>query len=144
MSPPLAFIGPLDTDSLVLPMVGTRICAGFPSPADDFLDEEVDLVRILTPNRAATFLWRVSGHSMVEAGIHDGDVVVVDRSARPKHGEVVVATINGEVSLKLFQNDGTPRLAFANRAMPVFALNESSDVEIWGTVTWTLHKPRAS
>lgn len=144
MSPPLELIGPIGSDSLVLPMVGTRICAGFPSPADDFLDEEVDLVRILTPNRAATFLWRVSGHSMVEAGIHDGDVVVVDRSAKPKHGEVVVATINGEVSLKLFLSDGMPRLAFANRRMPAFALNESSDVEIWGTVTWTLHKPRAS
>lgn len=65
------------------PIAGTRICAGFPSRADDFLDGEIDLARILTPNRAATFLWRVAGHSLKETGIHDGDVVVVDRSRKP-------------------------------------------------------------
>lgn len=110
------------------PIAGTRICAGFPSRADDFLDGEIDLARILTPNRAATFLWRVAGHSMKETGIHDGDVVV--------------ASINGEVSLKLFRNDGRPTLSFANRDMPVFFLADTADVEVWGVVTWTLHQPR--
>ena len=138
-------IGPLGREALMLPMIGTRICAGFPSPADDFLDGELDLARILAPNRAATFLWRVSGHSMLESGIDDGDVVVVDRSAQPKHGDVVVAVINGEVSLKLYRIvGGRATLCFANRAMPPFVITESASVEVWGTVTWTLHRPRVS
>lgn len=135
-------LGPIAPEQLLLPLIGTRICAGFPSPADDFLDGEIDLTRILAPNRAATFLWRVSGHSMRETGIHDGDVVVVDRSKKPRHGDVVVATINGEVSLKLYRNDGRPTLAFANRDMPVFFLADTAEVEVWGTVIWTLHQPR--
>lgn len=135
-------LGPIAPAELLLPIAGTRICAGFPSPADDFLDGEIDLARILTPNRAATFLWRVSGHSMRDTGIHDGDVVVVDRSRKPRHGDVVVASINGEVSLKLFKNEGRPTLSFANRDMPVFFLADTADVEVWGVVTWTLHQPR--
>ena len=137
----LHFIGALGTVTLPLPMMGSRICAGFPSPADDFIDDEIDLTRILVANRPATFLWRVSGNSMIEAGIHDGDVVVVDRSMTPRHGEVVVASIRGEVSLKLYQNNGKPRLAFANKDMPAFAVSEDDDVTVWGVVTWTLHKP---
>lgn len=138
----LHLIGPIGVESLHLPMVGTRICAGFPSPADDFLDEEIDLVKVLTPNPAASFMWRVSGSSMVDAGIFDGDVVVVDRSAVPKHGDVVVCSINGETSLKLYEFTGRPRLVFANRDMPAFALDDLADIEVWGVATWTLHKPR--
>ena len=134
-------IGPLAIESLLLPMVGTRICAGFPSPADDFLDEEIDLATILRPN-PASFLWRVRGSSMIEAGIHDGDLIVVDRSATPKDGDVVVCTINGENSLKLFEDRGAMRLAFANSDMPAFAIDEAAEIEIWGVATWSLHKPR--
>ena len=107
----VTLIGPLGIDSFILPMVGTRVCAGFPSPADDFLDEEIDLVAILTPNAAATFLRRFAGNSMLDAGIHDGDVIVVDRSVKPKHGRVVVCAINGETSLKLYQTKPVLRLA---------------------------------
>ena len=137
----LTYLGPPVAAELTLPMVATKVCAGFPSPADDFMDDEVDLQRILVPNRPATFLWRVSGHSMVEAGIHDGDVVVVDRSLGPEPGQVVVVAINGEVSLKAYRKGGT--LAFANKAMPAFAADAGDQIEVWGVVTWTLHKPRA-
>lgn len=137
----LHLLGPVSAFSMPLHLMGTRICAGFPSPADDFIDDEIDLTRILVSNRPATFLWRVSGNSMIEAGIHDGDVVVVDRSMNPRHGEVVVASIRGEVSLKLYQNEGRPSLAFANREMPPLVISEDDDVTVWGVVTWTLHKP---
>lgn len=123
------------------PMAGTSVCAGFPSPADDFLEGSIDLAELLTPNRAASFLWRVSGHSMRDAGIHDGDIVVVDRSRRPRHGDAVVAIVDGEVSLKVFRERGPSRLSFGNAAMPEFVLPESVSVEVWGTVTWTLHRP---
>jgi DNA polymerase V len=109
--------------------MGTRICAGFPSPADDFLDGELDLTKILVKNRPATFLWRVTGNSMKDVGIFDG--------------VVVVAVINGETSRKLFRRGDSPALTFANRDMPAFPMEDVSQVEIWGVVTWTLHKPRA-
>ena len=137
----LSLIGPVGANALTVPMVGRRITAGFPSPADDFLDDELDVAELLRPNAAATFFWRVSGHSMVEAGIHDGDLIVVDRSMKPSHGRVVLVTVNGEPSLKLFEDVGQPRLAYANATMPAFALDEISEVEIWGVVTWSLHKP---
>jgi len=114
---------------IVLPVMGTRICAGFPSPADDFLDGELDLTKILVKNRPATFLWRVTGNSMKDVGIFDG--------------VVVVAVINGETSRKLFRRGDSPALTFANRDMPAFPMEDVSQVEIWGVVTWTLHKPRA-
>ena len=103
------------------------------------MDDELDLQRLLAPNRPATFLWRVSGTSMVETGIHEGDVVVVDRSTKPEDGSVVVACIDGAVSLKLYRR---VRFVFANRDLPAFAVDEVAHVEIWGVVTWTLHKPR--
>ena len=137
---PLSAIGQSDGRPLTLPFMGAQICAGFPSPADDFLDKEIDLTSILITNRPATFLWRVNGHSVRDTGIYDGDVVVVDRSLQPKHGNVVVAVINGETSLKVFL-DNPRRLAFANREMPVFEMPDGDDVTIWGTVTWTLHRP---
>lgn len=80
----LTYIGQPSDWPIVLPVMGTRICAGFPSPADDFLDGELDLTRILVKNKPATFLWRVAGTSMRDVGIFDGDVVVVDRSVNPK------------------------------------------------------------
>ena len=132
-------LGPIATGAVPLTMMVTRICAGFPSPADDFTDDELDLQRLLAPNRPSTFLWRVRGSSQVGTGIHDGDVVVVDRSMRPEEGRVVVACIDGTVSLKLYRRG---RLAFANPEMPAFAPDEAADIEIWGVVTWTLHKPR--
>lgn len=142
VSPHLILLGTPADWPVPVPVMGTRICAGFPSPADDFLDGELDLTRILAPNRPATFLWRVSGHSMRDVGIHDGDVVVVDRSVRPFDGCVVVAVINGETSLKLYRKGRPARLTFANREMPAFPMDDMAQVEIWGVVTWTLHKPK--
>lgn len=144
-SPPtstLAYLGSLQARSLRLPMLATRVCAGFPSPADDYLDDDIDLARLLAPNPAATFLWRVAGDSQKEAGIHDGDIVVVDRSATPQHGQVVLAVIHGQPSLKTYQTRPTRRLAFANASFPPFELDEGADAEIWGVVLWSLHKPR--
>ena len=105
-------------------------------------DQDIDLARLLAPNRAATFLWRVAGDSQKETGIHDGDIVVVDRSATPQHGNVVLAVIHGQPSLKTYQTRPTRRLAFANAAFPPFELDEGADAEIWGVVIWSLHKPR--
>jgi len=78
------------------PVAGVPTRAGFPSPAEDFLDDEIDLHRMLVRNPAATYLYRASGWSMMLAGICDGDILVVDRSVQPQHGDVVVATWDGQ------------------------------------------------
>ena len=128
------------TAEITLPRVMHGLSAGFPSPADDFLDEAIDLTRLLVRNPPATFLWKVDGHSMIDAGIYDGDLLLVDRSLTPRHRDVVVATVHGERSLKRLLLDGPrPRLAFENRAMPVFELPEIAEVEVWGVASFNVH-----
>ncbi len=126
--------------AIELPMIAHGLCAGFPSPADDHLDETIDLTRLLVSNPPATFLWRVDGSSMRDAGIYHGDLLVVDRSLDPRDGDVVVATVHGERSLKrLHIRNGRPRLSFENSDMPAFDLPEVADAELWGVVVCNIH-----
>lgn len=130
---------------ITVPMYSHGLCAGFPSPADDYLDEAIDLTKLLVRNPPATFLHRVDGNSMRDAGIYHGDVLVVDRSLKPIDGDVVVAIVLGELSLKRLRLDGgRPRLRFENRDMPQFELPEIAEVEIWGVVVCNIHwlRPR--
>ena len=129
--------------AISVPMFEHAICAGFPSPADDFLEDAVDVARLLITNPPATFLWRVDGDSMQDAGIFDRDILVVDRSLEPRDRDVVVAIVNGERSLKRLSLRGGPRLAFANRRLPAFEAPEFADIELWGVVTWNLHRLRS-
>ena len=123
-----------------LPFVVEGLCAGFPSPADDHLEPDINLLELLIPNKPATFLWRVDGHSMRDAGIFHGDLLIVDRSLTPRHGDVVVAVVNGERSLKRLLLDGPqPRLALENADFPAFAVPEAAEVEIWGVVRCNVH-----
>lgn len=125
----------------ILPMAATRVCAGFPSPADDYLEDPVDLGSLLVPRPAATFMWRVQGASMIDVGINHDDILVVDRSLPPQPGHVVVVVIDGECSVKvLTQLNGRPTLAFANKTMPEFQLSVDAEVTIWGVVTYNIHR----
>ena len=128
------------TSILKVPLFLEGLCAGFPSPADDYIDQSIDLSALLVPNPPATFLWRVDGHSMHDAGIYHDDILVVDRSLTPIHGDVVVAIVNGERSLKRLALDGPrPRLIFENKDFPAYPLPEEGDVEIWGVVRCNIH-----
>ncbi|MGI2036325.1 LexA family protein [Rhizobium panacihumi] len=123
-----------------VPLMLHGLCAGFPSPADDYIEEAIDLSRLLILNPPATFLWRVDGHSMRDAGIFHGDLLVVDRSLTPMDGDIVVAIVHGERSLKrLSLHGGRARLLFENRDMPLFSLPEIAEVEIWGVATSNIH-----
>lgn len=130
---------------MTVPFMGTRLCAGFPSPADDYVEGALDPTTLIVTNPTATFIWRVSGASMVRAGVNDGDYVVVDRSLVPKAGDVVVAVIDGLPSAKQIVRLPSGRLAldFADVAMTPLVLDESSEAIIWGVVTWSLtpHRP---
>ncbi|WP_246777010.1 LexA family transcriptional regulator [Microvirga sp. VF16] len=118
---------------------GSRaLCAGFPSPADDYLDGGLDFPLWLVPNPPATVAWRVSGSSMIEAGILDGDIALIDRSLRPRNTSVV-AVVNGEPSLKRVSRiQGRLFLTFENRDLPPYELPDLADVTIWGVIARTM------
>lgn len=125
--------------TVLVPLMGPALCAGFPSPADDFVENALELPRWLVPNPPATFLWRIAGDSMRDAGIFDGDLACVDRSLKPAHGSVVVAAVDGEMSIKRMVVEGNrARLAFDNADLPVYALEELAEVDVWGVVRFTI------
>lgn len=130
---------------VLIPLMGSAVCAGFPSPADDYVEEALDPARLIVTNPASTFMWRVAGFSLISKGINDGDYVVVDRSLTPKAGDVVVAVIDGQPSAKhvIRLRGGRLALDFANPAMGPLTLDEASEAMIWGVITWSLtpHRP---
>ncbi|MFP8967853.1 LexA family protein [Pokkaliibacter sp. CJK22405] len=113
-----------------------RIAAGFPSPCDDYLTDPLNLHDYLVSQPAATFLVRAIGDSMQDQGIMDGDILVVDRSRKAVAGNIVVADINSEFTVKILEaSTPRPRLLPANPAYPPITLNEADELRIWGVVT---------
>jgi DNA polymerase V len=125
-----------NSDPATIPVMGSRVAAGFPSPADEYLDQTLNLHSYLVRNPPATFFVRVTGDSMRDAGILDGDLLVVDRSLDATPGRIVVASIDGELLVKrLKMTQGRYQLACANPAFPdVIEFGELSDVQIFGVV----------
>lgn len=122
------------TDTFVLAVVGAA-GAGFPSPAQDWADCAISLVELLRLDRAASFVFRISGHSMVDAGIFDNDVVVVDRDTRPANGCIVVAIVDGGfVVRQLVYRAGVPHLESRNRRLSYPPCVADETVEVWGVV----------
>lgn len=116
---------------------------GFPSPAEDHAQKRIDLNDILIHQPDATFYMRVRGESMRDAGIDDGDHVIVDRSLTAKHGDIVMAVVDNEFTIKtLFSKRGTVRLVAANPTFPDIVLRDGQELVIWGVVTWTLKQNR--
>jgi DNA polymerase V len=118
------------------------VSAGFPSPAEDHIDGKLDLNQHLIKNPAATFFVRVSGDSMTGAGIHNGDLLIVDRSIEPTPGRVVIAVLNGEHTVKRLHREGDRLLLLAENAnYPPIEVTELEELHIWGVVTCVLHQP---
>jgi DNA polymerase V len=132
----------LDPEALPLPLLGRLVPAGFPSPADDYLEGEIDLNRLLIERPAACYLMRVSGPSMSGAGIMDGDLVVVDRSVVARAGHVVVAVIHGEMTIKRLRRlaDGRVMLKAEHPGYPSIIVGEDSPAEVWGVVVGCVRK----
>ena len=118
------------------------IKAGFPSPADDYLHDRLDFNRDLIRNPESTFYGRVEGDSMREAGICDGDIAVIDRSVEPHDGDVVVAYVNEEFTIKFLDlthhADGYIELRPANPHFSPIRISANDDFEVWGVVIWTI------
>ncbi|MHB1099904.1 MAG: LexA family protein [Burkholderiales bacterium] len=135
---------PIVTDAprRTIPVMSYRVPAGFPSPADDYVQGRVDLNEHLLLHREASFILRVSGWSMVGAGIFDGDEIIVDRAIDPQDGHVVLAVLGNELTVKRLRRDGrTIRLVAENPDFPDIEFREGEELTIWGVVTRVLHKP---
>lgn len=123
-----------------LPLFATAVQAGFPSPADDYLESALDLNEHLIRHPAATFFLRVIGDSMVGAGIHSGDLLIVDRSIRPIDGRIVIAIVDGDLTVKrLSQQRGKVRLMSENPSYPPIKIRDGQNLQIWGVVLHVIH-----
>ncbi len=126
-----------------LPLYLSRISAGFPSPADDFLEKKLDLFEELVRHPAATFYVRAEGESMTGAGIFSGDTLIVDRALEARDGDIVVAVVDGELLVKYLEKQGDGiRLRAANPAYKPLEVQGEMDFEVWGVVTNVFHKVR--
>ncbi len=130
-----------DTRKLQLPLYTTKVAAGFPSPADDHIERRLDPSDYLVENGTTTFFVRVKGNSMIDVGIFDNDVLVVDRSLTAQIGDIVLAVLDGEFTVKTLGRSKTgARLIPANQEFPVIEVKEGQSFEVWGVVTGSMRK----
>ena len=134
-------LDPLAPPGGILAPVAAAVSAGFPSPAQDHYRGPVDLNDHLIVDKTSTFILNVAGDSMIGAGIFDGDHIIVDRSLRPHDGCVVVAIVDGELTLKtLVRSGGRTLLRAENPRYPSIALEGEMEMSIWGVVTYNIHR----
>ncbi len=123
-----------------IPLFLSQVAAGFPSPADDYLDKKLDLHDYLIKNEAATFFLRAHGDSMIHASINDGDLLIVDRSYEPLHRRIVIAAVNGELTVKrIIKRKDRIFLAPENPDYPEIDISDQECIHIWGVVTNVIH-----
>ncbi|MCR4667629.1 MAG: translesion error-prone DNA polymerase V autoproteolytic subunit [Desulfovibrio sp.] len=124
-----------------LPIYLNPVQAGFPTPAGDDVDERLNLHTHLVKHESATFFLRASGNSMINAGIHDGDLLIVDRAVEAAHNKIVIAALEGELTVKrLVRRGNKVFLAPANPDYPEFDITHREHIHIWGVVTYAIHK----
>jgi DNA polymerase V len=141
VGPNVKQLGPISSSNINLPLFSSYVQAGFPSPADDHHEESLDLNKHLIQHPAATFFVRASGNSMINAGINNNDILVVDRSLEPKHGDIVIAALNSELTVKrLYAKDNKVSLKPENSEYPIIEITEEMEFLIWGVVTSVVHQ----
>jgi len=129
---------------LPLPLDAVRVSAGFPSPAADYEDKRLDINEYLVRNPVSTFFFSVEGDSMQGAEIFDGDILVVDKSIRPRHGQIVIAFVDGQRLVKrLYQRAGRVALVAENSAYPPLEIRDGMELLIWGVVTGKFKRLKA-
>ncbi|MDO8845906.1 LexA family transcriptional regulator [Methylicorpusculum sp.] len=122
------------------PLFSGKVAAGFPSPADDYVEKTLDLNELLVQKPAATFFVRAEGESMLGAGIHPNDILVVDRSIEPVPGKIVICALNGELTVKRLERKNEHwQLQAENPNYPDIVIFDALDLVIWGVVTTVIH-----
>lgn len=133
-----------DAPLLELPLFLSPVACGFPSPAQDYTEQTIDLNQLCVAHPAATYFVRAAGDSMVDYGIRNGDLLVVDRSRKAVHGCVVIAAVDGEFTVKKLQLEPTVALLPGNRAYRPIHFNDGQELEIFGVVSFVVHQMEAS
>ena len=137
----LTFLKPKKSDLLGQWLIEQRISAGFPSPADDFKEVRISLDRELVKNHESTFYARVSGDSMIEAGLDDGDLIVIDRSLDPENGKIAVCLVDGEFTVKRIKKEKDKLyLVPENKKYKPIELQENNELIVWGVVEYVIKK----
>ena len=127
--------------TIIRPLFSFGVSAGFPSPAEDYIEKQLDLNELLIQHPASTFFVRVNGESMTGAGINHDDILIVDRSLEPVSGKIVIAIVNGEFTVKrLVKKNSTCHLIAENPHFPAIEITEESSCEIWGVVTSSINQ----
>lgn len=140
-APPGTQIPRPDAARLTLPMFGHKVRAGFPSPADDYVEAFLDLNEHLIEHKDATFFVQATGDSMTGAGIQEGNLLVVDRALEARHGDIVIAVIDGDLTVKrLEKRRGKIRLVAENPAYAPIEFTEGQELTIWGVVTSVIQR----
>ena len=138
----LEFYSAETTTELKIPLFESGVSAGFPSPADDYLDLPIDLNEFLIKHPAATFYVRVKGNSMEGAGIRNGDLMIVDRAEEPRNKSIVLGIIDGEFTVKRIKKKGSDLYLMPdNPEFKPIKINDNMDFQVWGVVTYVVHKP---
>lgn len=125
---------------LPFPLFADRVSCGFPNPCSTFSDHSIDLNQLCVRSPASTFFVRASGDSMRDKGILDGDLLIIDRSVSAVDGDIVLAVLDGEFTVKCLQTKPCPALVPANPAYSTIYLTEEMDFQVWGVVTFALHQ----
>lgn len=135
----------LPTVTINIPLVSSSVSAGFPSPADDFVEKNIDLNKYLIKHPAATFFVRVAGESMRDAGIMDGDMLIVDRAIEPYPSCIAVAVLDGEFTVKRINKKGNSvYLSPENDSFRDIPITNNNDFHVWGVVTHVIHQIHSS
>jgi len=134
-------MGYVESKGYKLPLYSSKVQAGFPSPADDYIEQKLDLNSYLIKHPTATFFVRATGLSMINAGIYPDDILVVDRSLEPTNGKIVIAAVDGQLTVKRLKKDKSGTYLYPeNPKFKPIRIDEGNDVVIWGVVTNVLHK----
>lgn len=132
----------LQRHHLAIPLFLEGVSAGFPSPAQDYIEQRLDLNQLCIKHPAATFFVRVDGESMIDAGIHANDILVVDRSIAPEHGDIVIASLLGELTVKQLELKPQVRLIPRNKNYATIEITEECELNIFGVVTSVIRNMR--
>jgi len=139
--PPGAMLPASNPPKVSIPLYGTKVRAGFPSPADDFIEDDLDINDLMVKNGPATFFLTVEGNSMIGAGIFEGDIIVVDRSLNAGHQDIVLAVVDGRHTVKrLYDMNGEVRLQSENPDIPDVVLKEGMELVVAGVITGSLRR----
>ncbi|MGB9096967.1 translesion error-prone DNA polymerase V autoproteolytic subunit [Erwinia sp.] len=127
---------------LALPLFVERVACGFPSPAADYVESRIDLNELLVSHPSATYFIRAAGNSMIEGNINDGDLLVVDSSLKPQHGDRVIAAIDGEFTLKKLQLTPCVKLLPMNPSYAAIDIDDEAGLSVFGVVTFIIYAAR--